>query len=174
MKSKTVLFFLALFVFNFEIISVLKSQNSLIVSLPQKETNQFELNGIKKFSFEDGKLVIANQAGTQDSFLINGVQKIHFGENISTNESIIAEHEEMVIYPNPASEYFNIRLNENLDKSVTVQLLNMQGQTIWQNNLIPEIDRIQINLETLNLPSGIYICTIKTPQAQFSKPLIIQ
>lgn len=72
------------------------------------------------------------------------------------------------IYPNPASNFVNIRL-----KSVsrgTASLMDFNGRTIKTELLSGSLNSIPLN----DFPAGIYIIQIKTDRNVFSQKLVIQ
>lgn len=76
---------------------------------------------------------------------------------------------EIEIFPNPAGDYIDIKLPEELYRSI-VTILNIQGKTIEINRF----DNNQSRLDVSHLPNGIYIVRIESQQNYILKKFIKQ
>jgi photosystem II stability/assembly factor-like uncharacterized protein len=65
-------------------------------------------------------------------------------------------NENVEIYPNPFQDYLQLKTNDNSTNSYSVILQDSQGATI----LSSPVDK-NSTVNTKNLPSGIYFCTLK-------------
>ncbi len=79
--------------------------------------------------------------------------------------------EKLVIYPNPAKDYFNIFLknNENLE-NINLSIYDLQGRIIKSKILKNKLDIFEIN----DLEKGIYIVKIEINNLIYSNELIVK
>ncbi|SHH61801.1 family 16 glycosylhydrolase [Flavobacterium defluvii] len=73
------------------------------------------------------------------------------------------------IYPNPASDYIQVSIPENLDNKI-ITIYDNSGSLILQNNLEKEANESVIDLSRLR--KGIYILNFKSDQKSWTKKLI--
>ncbi|MEZ4950969.1 MAG: T9SS type A sorting domain-containing protein [Saprospiraceae bacterium] len=78
---------------------------------------------------------------------------------------------QFTVYPNPNQGQFLIKLNEieNLEK---VQILDLSGRMVWNQDLKEAKDECWINLE--NQASGMYFLKIKSESKTYISKLIIE
>jgi hypothetical protein len=79
------------------------------------------------------------------------------------------------IYPNPASDKITIRRNEiGWMNGASVLLVDMQGK-IWMKEAISENDsnRETLEMNTNNLPNGLYNMVIFSGSERVSKKIVI-
>ncbi|MCR9098661.1 MAG: T9SS type A sorting domain-containing protein [bacterium] len=67
---------------------------------------------------------------------------------------LYGDSEIALLYPNPAEEVATLELFETFGESVTVELLGVQGNVIYAQQLAP--DAQQLELDVKQLPSGTY------------------
>ena len=75
----------------------------------------------------------------------------------------------ILIYPNPTAGNIEIY---NIDKEVTVNVLNSLGQLVFEKMIYSENNKAQLNLSELS--NGIYHLWLKTDEKSYNKKLIIQ
>jgi hypothetical protein len=99
-----------------------------------------------------GETIIPSYGPTNGLILTHGFQSVLrtviVEENIETPVKV-------TVYPNPASDYLNIRFAEPLDASVTLFLLDAQGKLFKTGVIEPSSGEIQLNFQ--DLPSGVYL-----------------
>ena len=102
---------------------------------------------------------------------------LSYGQNISVDgdkseltklkkESLQLEMD-VELYPNPASEYLNVTLNNAQLKNVEIEMYNIIG-----NKLDFEFDRTKLNSYKINLKelhSGYYLLLVKDPMSRYNK-----
>ncbi|MBI1780875.1 MAG: T9SS type A sorting domain-containing protein [Sphingobacteriales bacterium] len=64
----------------------------------------------------------------------------------------------MSVYPNPATDYIYITLNQNANNG-TIRLSSFEGKTVINKNISNSSGIVK--LETQNLPKGIYVVEVK-------------
>jgi len=90
----------------------------------------------------------------------------------SINEIFDADLE---VYPNPASDIFNVKINTKKLVAVTINLYSVDGllsAVLFDGNLEYGSNLLQFNAE--NYSNGKYILEIKTPEGNINKDIIIQ
>jgi PKD repeat protein len=99
-----------------------------------------------------------------DNIMISNTTGINDGANNSAG---------VLTYPNPVTSVLNFSAR-GTGEQVNVKVLNMQGQTIWQESLkgYKEGDVRQVNTE--NLKSGVYILQINGDKGTAVKKFVIQ
>ena len=88
--------------------------------------------------------------------------------NFVSTKNINKELEQNIqLFPNPAAEMLNLRINKNLSQTVDIQVFNSQGVLVksLKRNLISEF--IPINISQLS--NGVYFLSIKTEIGRASK-----
>ena len=72
------------------------------------------------------------------------------------------------VYPNPAES--SITLNLNGVKAHAVQLVNIQGQKVWNADKIDNVMQVSVG----HLANGIYLLQIKTDRGLVAKKVVIR
>ncbi|MEL6658408.1 MAG: GEVED domain-containing protein [Bacteroidota bacterium] len=73
------------------------------------------------------------------------------------------------VYPNPAQNWVNLRLNQVVEAG-QVQLLNSNGQQLWTQDWN---DDLRIDLSRLQLPSGIYTLRVTVGEQILVRRLLV-
>ena len=95
---------------------------------------------IPTFTSSDGTLTLSH-----------GFQQIYI---ITTVEEQLLNPVKVSVYPNPGSDYFNIKFSEPTDGEILLYLLNPQGKPVKTGKIESGTIEKQINMQ--DLPSGIY------------------
>lgn len=75
------------------------------------------------------------------------------------------------IQPNPVSEETTISWEMIAPTSVTLRLSDATGK-VFLENIFEKSQRVNFRLEAQNLPSGLYFCTLQTPQGAAVRRLV--
>lgn len=86
-------------------------------------------------------------------------------------EEIPAESSLSAIYPNPATESFNIPNSLNLSGEITVSIMNIRGEMVGQETFSGQN---LIRMDVSKLIRGIYLVKIQTPEGIDRRKLLIQ
>ena len=123
------------------------------------EMLQFELSNVFAISADESSLDFATQG---DSVVV-------FQENTTSSTAIRPDwYQQVVVYPNPASEQLQVRL-QGLEAQ-SVRILDAQGRIV-----LAEAERFrEKNLRLPNLAAGMYLLQIETSKGPYSQKLIIQ
>lgn len=117
----------------------------------------------------DGKIIFAGSFLFYDNVILNNIVRV----NGSTLTSISKKYKSQInisIFPNPAKQIVNIKL-ENLDKeSAIIKIHNLLGETILEERT--SSDNISLNLNNIN--SGVYFVTVSIGNTQSTQKLVIE
>ena len=78
------------------------------------------------------------------------------------------------IYPNPSSGIFNIEVRGSMDESFNLNVVNLQGQSVFSGELNLTSGLYKNSLDLSYLPRGIYYVTIRTDQSSSTKKIIFE
>jgi len=88
--------------------------------------------------------------------------KIPFLEELyekSSNKVILFDNkEEITIYPNPNSGIFNVRLNNNPTNKISLEIINLYGETVFESRVIKHS---LIKIDISGQAKGLYFLMIK-------------
>ncbi len=87
------------------------------------------------------------------------------GNCLANGDNELLEPVSINIYPNPTTEKLNINFSKPIGKHHN-KLYNSMGQLVMES----EYDTMNI----CDFPDGVYLLTVETPKALFSKKIIIQ
>ena len=111
-----------------------------------------------------------------DSLEVNGIAKWIGGNDFDTCSvlqsvpQINSELNNIIIYPNPTSGEFNIKLNSEIPLETEITIFNINGSKIFEKQFF-QTNEIRIN--SLHLEKGVYFVKIKTDEFVKTKKLII-
>jgi len=165
------------------------NNSSFIASFPASDTLLVE-SGCYEFhivddwgdgmccNFGEGSYTITNQNGTvlasggdfgaEERIILN----IDNGITVDTQEPI--DQNTLQVFPNPAQDNFNISFDLNETSEVSVSLYNALGQRVqYLQNTRYSAGQNNIQINTRNLPSGLYFATLHTENGDFSKRITI-
>ncbi|MDG1373760.1 MAG: S8 family serine peptidase [Flavobacteriaceae bacterium] len=78
------------------------------------------------------------------------------------------------IWPNPAKELLNFKFASTSNASCLVQLVDLQGRTVYTENILGGTALIKGQLNTSNYAKGVYFLTLKQGSKNTFKKVIIQ
>ncbi|HHG86395.1 MAG TPA: PKD domain-containing protein [Bacteroidetes bacterium] len=79
------------------------------------------------------------------------------------------------IFPNPASDLVNLRLNIDTQADVSLQMMNIEGRSIMQMDAGSlGAGEHTLSLETATLPSGLYLVRVQVGNQQITKKLMVR
>ncbi|TAE48777.1 MAG: T9SS C-terminal target domain-containing protein, partial [Cytophagales bacterium] len=77
------------------------------------------------------------------------------------------------VYPNPASDFISIELNDNRYSVAEINLTNTLGKSIKTYQIKRESDNFNAKLSLQDIPKGIYILQFNTGKAKTYKKIIV-
>ena len=105
------------------------------------------------------------QGGT---FLLDSVS-VTEADTATTSREVLSETA-VSIFPNPAADQLELKLETNRLLGGTLQLTDLQGRTLLTRTL----DQRQLRLETSDLLPGLYLLRLQNGQAGYTQKLMIQ
>lgn len=114
----------------------------------------------------NNKIYIIGGTGGSPSWVgYNTVYEGTFDESTGTDQ--FTNEDELLIFPNPATNYIQVQAIDHQYKSEKFQLLTIDGKMVKEGRLESE----QINISDMN--KGVYLLNIKTDEGIITKKIII-
>jgi hypothetical protein len=77
------------------------------------------------------------------------------------------------VFPNPARDYFQIRLKNPMLKNGLLIIYNPTGEIVYQKNIAPALQTLY-QIDVSNFNEGAYIVNVQLGKEQFSKTILVQ
>ena len=118
---------------------------------------------IQKLTFDNGNMLVTNNAGGSDSFALSGLRYVSFTDfNLGTTNPELAANK-FYAYPNPACHVLNISGSNAMQRVSQIEILSLEGRLLLQqkpaNTTAPQVD-------ISALPQGMYLCKITNGKQQ--------
>lgn len=81
---------------------------------------------------------------------------------------------EVIVYPNPATDNVSLILNNMASNAITVQIMNMEGQIMYEQVFVGDSNFDVKNVPVHSFGNGIYIVKVNSGSQQFNQKLIIK
>ena len=78
------------------------------------------------------------------------------------------------VWPNPAKQTLNFKFASTSDATCLVQLIDLQGRTVYTENILGRTALIKGQLNTTNYTEGVYFLSLKQGSKKTFKKVIIQ
>ncbi len=146
------LFLLSIFVFSLS--GILQAQSFYLYKKTGFE-NSYLINQTRSLSFSDASLKINMLNGTATSIPLVELQKLTF--TFSTGTPATEMSSSIKIYPNPATDYFNISMDNGSNATeMNIKIRSVDGKLIYnQTHKSYSVGNIRINVSNWN--KGVYI-----------------
>ena len=123
----------------------------------------YSVADIQKLTFDNGNMLVTNNAGTNGTFALSGLRYVSFTDfNLGTTNPELATNK-FYAYPNPASHVLNISGSNTLHCVSQIEILSLEGRLLMQqkpaNTTAPQVD-------ISALPQGMYLCKISNGNQQ--------
>lgn len=110
---------------------------------------------------------VTDQYGSQsDTIRIT----FRYGIGIGEPHSQVSE---LNVFPNPAAGDFTIGFAAAGMQPVSLELISFDGQVVWQAKTITQRGFNAVRVEKADLPSGLYLVRMRTPDGALGRKLII-
>ncbi len=86
-------------------------------------------------------------------------KSIGIGTNIKEDALIVPSSSDILIYPNPASDYINLVLPGDFNNLIRLEIMDLSGKQIANQNLKKD-QQINKTISVQDLPSGLYFVKI--------------
>ncbi|MDR6371656.1 ELWxxDGT repeat protein [Chryseobacterium bernardetii] len=132
------------------------------------DDNQLLVNeNIQKMGTDGGKLFLTMNTKEHGSelYVVTDPLPVYLATHEISGAESKRGNADLQIYPNPVSEYFSIKLNEN-SKIENVKIFDASGK------LVKNIIYNNKNIDVAELPSGIYFVKLKTNKGEYVGKII--
>ncbi len=109
-----------------------------------------------------------------DEFACEGTDEILISYQDCSGVDDLTSIEDLKVYPNPNTGIFEISLNALQQQNVEINIMNMMGAIVYQENLSMEYGKVNHTIDVSDLAAQTYFLVIKTNNAQVVKRLIIE
>ncbi len=82
--------------------------------------------------------------------------------------------EELMVYPNPATDYLNVDFSLNQTEPVTMQLLDLTGKVLRQQTESGIIGTNQVRFGLDGVAKGLYLLEVSTPNGKSVRKVTVQ
>ncbi|MHB9143070.1 MAG: T9SS type A sorting domain-containing protein [Paludibacter sp.] len=160
MKRKNIFFgllFMSIFPLN-----IIPAQNSLIIKLNNGSETGILLNSIDRITFSAGNVIFKNIDNSSNSIMLSDISNLTFGL-FSGLTAIIPDKISMVVYPNPANDFIQLK---NIPEGVlNIKIIRLDGAVLMNKQLLDKNQAIDIS----NLASGFYFLKVNNNTLKFTK-----
>ncbi len=77
------------------------------------------------------------------------------------------------VYPNPAKDVINIRLNQSADQAI-ITLINTVGQTVYTTTVSSVVAGQLVHVPVVRLAGGVYVVRIICGKDTFTQHLLVE
>lgn len=102
--------------------------------------------------------------------LTQGFQQSDY--NITEIEELNSENIKVTIFPNPATDLINLKLEAEYSENLSFEIFDITGNEILKNNLEKGITQKEIDFSSK--PAGVYILKIHNETGTFNKTVKIE
>ena len=124
------------------------------------------------FSYKQGG--VYSRSGTKLDTLVVGfspeVIRMFYNQTVGLAAVFYEEQKSFSVYPNPAKEFIQIDLNQDLSENAELNLYNQQGQLVKSLNHFNNQERIYLN----DLERGLYIARLVTKGQVLTQKIILR
>lgn len=156
-----------LLLINFEVFS-----QNLVVTLLNNTTQSFPISNIKSIKFQSSLMILKENNGTTTSWDITNINNYSFISALGIEDNVFVEKTSLVIFPNPATNLVNIQFDSNLNSTIKIEIIDINGRIIDQIYK-GEHQGDQIYKWNSNVQKGVYYCRLMTDYKTITKPIII-
>ena len=91
----------------------------------------------------------------------------------SSTDDFAIEGVEMSVFPNPAQDYFIMKVMSELSFDAQINLISIEGQLIESKNVSVTTGENQITTNTSNLASGFYIVQLRSGESTVNQKIFV-
>lgn len=107
-----------------------------------------------------------------DNVMVNGNNNYGYNAPIQpptpTGEAEAITKSGLNLYPNPTGGLLNVDLERVPEEPVWVEILDVNGQVLYYEKHDMESGALQLNIEAMNIPAGMYLLNIRTQDGVMS------
>jgi pectate disaccharide-lyase len=144
-------------------LNVVDAQQSLIIKFNDGINKGTLLSNLNKITFASGNMLVKYADASADSYAMSTMNRMTFGIYSAVPE-LASDQTELVVYPNPASSYIQLR-NYTTDFKLLVKVYSLDGTLVLSNTLVSADERIDVSL----LRHGMYLLKVNEKTIKFIK-----
>ncbi|MCK9205386.1 MAG: T9SS type A sorting domain-containing protein, partial [Bacteroidales bacterium] len=91
----------------------------------------------------------------------------------SADNSNFADESELSVYPNPGDGIFNLRLENQIQGTFNIKVINALGGIVFEENGMMTDKALQKTINLTGLSNGVYILSIENNQQVIQKKVIL-
>ena len=148
--------------------SVMEAQDMNVIEKDGSQTS-FKINDIAKMHFNSDDIIIEGKSGIISTYQLSDIQLISFKEYVSVPNSALNKNNIQVIYPNPAENSLIVQHISSDILQTNVEIINSKGEVILEREFLSGAGIGEITLDISSIPAGVYICRIIEGKAVSSK-----
>ena len=138
------------------------AQNALVVyPADGSSSKSFLLDNIQKLTFSGDNLLLKTDDNSENTYSLATIRKITF-EDFSGIIPVLPVQPEIILYPNPVSDY--IRIDSSVDITSWI-LYDLNGKILKQS-----VFKMQIPV--IDLPAGFYFLKLTSANGSVTKKFI--
>lgn len=122
------------------------------------------------FNFKDTEYITLH---VYDAFLNETITKVNLDKVYTSYEDYIVTDLVFNVYPNPTTDYINIKYTSNEVLNNTISLYNISGVRVLHKKVSTFIGVNDIVLTTSDIPSGVYILVLQSKSNRHTKKITI-
>jgi hypothetical protein len=143
------------------VLSGLGAQTAMNVKVKSSIQSSYDLSDINKLTFASGNLTVNKKDGSQTDFALTNALNLNFSNITSIAEIKSNEQSNMLLYPNPVVNKFQICYKSLTEENVSLQIIDFQGKVIYLQN-----QQSQAGINYLYIPfekyqDGMYLCRLQ-------------
>lgn len=140
-------------------LSVSPASGTVAIGGSESVDVDFDATGLTPGGY-DATIVVNNSDPNNSQVEVDVMLDVLTGINEIENTAVM-------IYPNPVSDYLNIKTNS---KIVQVQVMNLMGQVIYNQF----VDEMTHSLSLSDLPAGVYIVKVETTEGTVARRISVE
>jgi Secretion system C-terminal sorting domain len=127
------------------------------------QTNVIDTNSVRAFPLLDPGLT-AYYDSTYNGDLYDGFVSMFCIVNVTgiQESNAPSDNGSFFVYPNPATEELNIKLNKALEKDATIELYSIEGKLVYSYMLLKHTE--SMNIDVSNISTGLYFLRIRNTE----------
>lgn len=137
----------------------LKAQNAIYINEKSGTKTTIVLSSIRKLTFPSGKIEVLKNDGNTSDYMLSNIQFLNFTD-LTTSVSSIADNKIMV-YPNPASDWLQIRYESKNPEKVMVVIVDLKGKVLIQQYYNTNAGTNLTSINVSQIQKGLYICRLQ-------------
>ena len=121
--------------------------------------------------FTESNSVNSVTTASFDNISISGNNSNGFNEAIQPSTLEISDtafKNDLTLFPNPTDGLLNVVFKQPIQEPVSITIFDSNGKLLYEEKHSFESKVIQLNLERMNIPSGIYLLNIRTTDGVLS------